>query len=143
LDGATFANLNKLIMHNLVEFGSMNEVDVANKLVFFGTNGVIVFQGFKNGVNTNMMQNHVLIMNGVHYMAHYTKLDAQTLSNLSLVGKIKSLFTSMHNYFAHNVATLLLEEWEDDTHTPKMGTWESLRTLKTLEFYFRGQNTSH
>jgi hypothetical protein len=32
------------------------------------------------------------------------------------------------------VATLLLEEWEDDTHTPEMGTWESTGTPETLEF---------
>jgi hypothetical protein len=41
------------------------------------------------------------------------------------------------------VATLLLEEWEDDSHTPEMGTWESARTPKILEFNFKGQNTSH
>jgi hypothetical protein len=40
------------------------------------------------------------------------------------------------------VATPLLEECEDDIHTLKMGTWESTRTPKTLEFDFRGQNTS-
>ncbi len=40
-----------------------------------------------------------------------------------------------------NVTTLLLEEWEDDTHTPEMGTWESTGTPKTLEFDCRGQNT--
>jgi hypothetical protein len=33
-----------------------------------------------------------------------------------------------------NVATLLLEEWEDDSHILEMGTWESIRTPKTLEF---------
>jgi hypothetical protein len=27
-----------------------------------------------------------------------------------------------------HVATLLLEEWEDDSHTPEMGTWESTRS---------------
>ncbi len=43
----------------------------------------------------------------------------------------------------YSVATPLLEECEDDTHTPKMGTWESRRTLKTLELNCRGQNTSH
>jgi hypothetical protein len=41
------------------------------------------------------------------------------------------------------VATLLLEEWEDDTHTPEMGTWESVGTPKTSEFDFKGQNTSY
>jgi hypothetical protein len=40
-----------------------------------------------------------------------------------------------------SVATPHLEECEDDTHTPEMGTWESSGTLKTLEFNYRGQNT--
>jgi len=45
------------------------------------------------------------------------------------------------------VATPLLEECEDDTHIPEMGTWESFgtsesfETPKTLEFDCRGQNT--
>jgi hypothetical protein len=47
------------------------------------------------------MQNHVPFMSGVHCMAHHTNLVVQTLSSLSLVGKIESLLTSMHNYFAH------------------------------------------
>jgi hypothetical protein len=46
--------------------------------------------------------------------------------------------------FACNiVATLLLEVWEDDTHTPKMGTWESTGTPETSKFDRRGQNTLH
>jgi hypothetical protein len=40
-----------------------------------------------------------------------------------------------------HVTTPLLEECEDDTHTPEMGTWESFETSKTLELDFRGQNT--
>ncbi len=32
------------------------------------------------------------------------------------------------------VTTLLLEEWEDDFHTPEMGTWESVGTPKTSKF---------
>jgi hypothetical protein len=41
-----------------------------------------------------------------------------------------------------DVATPLLEECEDDTHTPEMGTWESSGTPKTSKFDFKGQNTS-
>jgi hypothetical protein len=41
------------------------------------------------------------------------------------------------------VVTLLLEEWEDDSHTPEMGTWESIGTPKISEFNRKGQNTSH
>ncbi len=41
------------------------------------------------------------------------------------------------------VTTPLLEECEDDTHTPKKGTWESFGTPKISEFDCRGQNTLH
>jgi len=40
------------------------------------------------------------------------------------------------------VATPLLEECEDDTHTPEMGTWELSGTPKTSELDCRSQNTS-
>jgi len=36
-----------------------------------------------------------------------------------------------------------LRECEDETHIPKMGTWESSGTPETLEFDYRGQNTLH
>jgi hypothetical protein len=39
------------------------------------------------------------------------------------------------------VATLLLEECEDEIHTPELGTWESTGTVETLKFNCRGQNT--
>jgi hypothetical protein len=41
------------------------------------------------------------------------------------------------------VVTLLLEEWEDDSHTPEMGTWESIETPEITKFNFKGQNTLH
>ncbi len=36
-----------------------------------------------------------------------------------------------------------LRKCGDETHTPKVGTWESSGTPKTLEFNGRGQNTLH
>jgi len=36
-----------------------------------------------------------------------------------------------------------LKECEDETHTPKIGTWESSGTPKISEFNWRGQNTLH
>jgi hypothetical protein len=37
----------------------------------------------------------------------------------------------------------ILEEWEDDSLTPKMGTWEFVGTPETSKFNCKGQNTSH
>ncbi len=41
------------------------------------------------------------------------------------------------------IATLLLEEWDDDIHVLEMGTWESTETPKNSEFDCNGQNTLH
>jgi hypothetical protein len=38
---------------------------------------------------------------------------------------------------------LTLRECEDETHTPEMGTWESIGIPKSLEFNCNGQNTLH
>jgi hypothetical protein len=54
LDGAIFANLTKLTMRSLVEFGSMTKTDVTNKLVCFGIDGMTIFQSLKNGVTTKL-----------------------------------------------------------------------------------------
>jgi hypothetical protein len=42
-----------------------------------------------------------------------------------------------HFFSKISVATLLLEEWEDNFHSPEMGTWESAGTPKTSEFDLR------
>jgi hypothetical protein len=47
----------------------------------------------------------------------------------------------MHYLHTFIVATLLLEEWEDDTHTPEIGTWESTGTSEFSEFDCRGQKS--
>jgi hypothetical protein len=58
-------------------------------------------------------------------------------------GSLHHIFLKIRNSKNVIVATLLLEEWEDDSHIPEMGTRESVGTFKTLEFHFRGQNTLH
>jgi hypothetical protein len=50
VDGAIFNNLTSVIMKSLMEFGGLSEIDLVNKLVYFGANGITIFQGVKNGV---------------------------------------------------------------------------------------------
>jgi len=50
VDGGSFDNLTFLIMQSLTNYGGYNEINIANKLVCFGTNGVTIFQGLKYGV---------------------------------------------------------------------------------------------
>jgi len=42
INGVMINNLTLQIVQNLVEFGRMNKMDVANKLICFGTNGVTI-----------------------------------------------------------------------------------------------------
>jgi hypothetical protein len=99
---ATSNNLNSLIVKNLVEYGGLIEMEIANKLVYLGENGVNVFQGVKVGVTTQLMTKHAPYVKSVHCMAHHTNLVVRTLGGLSLVTKIESLLSFTYNYFAHS-----------------------------------------
>ncbi len=61
-------------MKIFVEFGGLIEMEIANKLICFETNGINVFQGVKIGVTTQLMMKHAPYVNGVHCMAHRTNL---------------------------------------------------------------------
>jgi hypothetical protein len=57
VDGTTFDNLTltSFIVKTLMEFGGLNEANLANKLVCFGADGVIIFQGVKNVIIPQIM----------------------------------------------------------------------------------------
>ncbi len=61
-------------MENVVKFGDLNEIELAQKLVFFEDDGVIIFQGVKTKVTTQLMQKHASYLNGVHYLPHHVNL---------------------------------------------------------------------
>jgi hypothetical protein len=43
VDGSLFDNFTTIIIHFLVVFGGMLEIDLANKVVCFGVDNVIIF----------------------------------------------------------------------------------------------------
>jgi hypothetical protein len=43
VDETTFDNLTSFIVESLMEFGSLSEIYFANKLVYFGADGVTIF----------------------------------------------------------------------------------------------------
>jgi hypothetical protein len=43
-------NLTSFIVQSSVDYGGLSEIDIANKLVCFGTNEVTIFHGVKNGI---------------------------------------------------------------------------------------------
>jgi hypothetical protein len=44
VDGTTFDNLTSLIVNNLMEFGGLNETNLANKLVYFGAKELLFYR---------------------------------------------------------------------------------------------------
>jgi len=58
VDGATFDNLTSFIMKSLMEFGGLSETNLANKLVSFGVDKIVIFQDVKNGFIAQIMQKH-------------------------------------------------------------------------------------
>jgi hypothetical protein len=102
---AIFDNLTLLIVKSIVEYGGVSEMEIINNLGCFEIDGVNdVFQGVKFNVTIQLMLKHVLYVFSVHCMAHHINLAIQTLSGLSLVTKIESLF-----YYTHNVFTRYLK----------------------------------
>ncbi len=71
VNGGTSNNLTFIIIHSLVVFGAMSETDITNKVVYFGANGVIIFQGLKIGVIVQSVSKHCPFVVGIHYMAHW------------------------------------------------------------------------
>ncbi len=45
IDGSIINNLTFLIIQSLVEYGGLNEVNIAMKLIYFGANEVTIFHG--------------------------------------------------------------------------------------------------
>ncbi len=70
VDGSTFDNFTIIIIHFLVVFGGMLEIDLGNKVVCFGVDSVIIFQGLKIGVIVLLINKHCLLLIGIYWMAH-------------------------------------------------------------------------
>jgi hypothetical protein len=50
LYGAITCNLTKVIMASLLQYGGLSKTNMASKLIMFGVDGVLIFQGVKINV---------------------------------------------------------------------------------------------
>jgi hypothetical protein len=75
-------------------------MELAEKLIYFGTDGEAVFQGSRNGVIQQLKEKHSPFVIGVHDFAHRTNLAVEALSNLPMVQRLESLCKSLHSYFS-------------------------------------------
>jgi hypothetical protein len=63
-------NLTKVIVGSLSQYRGLFETNLVSKLISFGANGALVFQGAKTSVITQLKETHTPFMLGVHCFAH-------------------------------------------------------------------------
>jgi hypothetical protein len=71
-----------MIVEQLSWYGGILEMELVEKMICFGTDGVAVFQGSRNGVIQQLKEKHAPFVIGVHDFAHHTNLAVEALSNL-------------------------------------------------------------
>ncbi len=70
VNGSTSDNFTSIIIFFLTIFGGMLETNIVNKVVCFGANYVVVFQGLKTSVIIQLVSKHCPFVVRIHYMAH-------------------------------------------------------------------------
>jgi hypothetical protein len=80
----------------------MSKIDLANKVVCFGVNGITIFQGLKIGVTIQLTNKHCPFLIGNHCMAHRCNLDFQTFSSVTFVVNVEALLASMYTYYSQS-----------------------------------------
>jgi hypothetical protein len=93
-------NLTNMIVEQLSWHGGISEMELVEKMIYFGADGAAVFQGSRNGVIQQLKEKHTPFVIGVHDFAHRTNLAVEALSNLPVVQRLKSLYKSLHSYFS-------------------------------------------
>ncbi len=71
MDGATSNNFIVMIIHSLIVFGGLLEMDIANKVVCFRADGITIFQGLKTSATIQLMAKHNPYIVNIHCMAHH------------------------------------------------------------------------
>jgi hypothetical protein len=99
ISGCTTNNFTHVILNSLLVYGDLTLGEI-NKLICFGSNGVVVFTSVCSGVTTVIFHKVVLLMLVVHCVAHMINLVVQTFSKQPLVQKIERLLHSTYTYFS-------------------------------------------
>ena len=72
------------------------------KINLFGADGVSSFQGCRNGVSKQLLENWSPYVLHVHYYGHRFNLVVKALSDFDIVSDIEDLVKVVHAYFAHS-----------------------------------------
>lgn len=102
IDGVHTNNLTIVSMRALEQGDGLQIEDITSKLLCFGADGVVTFQGTKIGVTTQIISKHAPYCIEMHHMAHGANLAFKRLSFLDVVARVEELLQSICTYFAHS-----------------------------------------
>ena len=98
-DNATTKTLFQLVKSNLIEYGAMDELTIAKKLVCVGADGASAMQGQRKGLCTKMQASCSPYVVGIHYMAHRMNLVFRVVKKFPSVNKVEDLVRELYAYF--------------------------------------------
>jgi hypothetical protein len=99
--GSKVNSITLLIMNSLMTERGSQEEDLTTKMVCFGVDGVITFQGLRSRIIVQIQQQYAPFVIGVHCMAHQINLAVQTFSHLPLISRIETFWQCLYVYFSH------------------------------------------
>ena len=88
-------------------YDGLSNQKISEGLITFGANGVSTSQGAKSSVKMQLINKHAPFMMGVHWMAHQTNIDVQTLSNFEVVRHVEDLLAALYSYFSSSPKRIL------------------------------------
>jgi len=99
-DGTSTDNLTFVIISALSVKVELSTEDITTKLMYFGVDRVVAFQGQRTRVTKQIQSKHIPFAQGGHCMACRCNLAFKTLSSLDIISTIEDLLLVCYNYFA-------------------------------------------
>jgi hypothetical protein len=84
-EGGNANHLKDMTLCALRYHGSLDDDQIAEKVISFAADGAFVFQGRTHGVTKQLQDQATPYLMGIDYMAHRTNLAVKPLSNLPMV----------------------------------------------------------
>ena len=95
-------NLYELLKTILIEYGGLDSMEIAKKLVFFGADGALVMQGHKCVLCKKIKNDLAPYTIPIHCMAHRMNLAFGIVSDFGCVSKVESLIKEIYQYFCRS-----------------------------------------
>jgi hypothetical protein len=83
-------------MNALLVNGGLKKEHLLGKLLYFGANGVSIFQGVKIGVTQHIKEFWAPFSMGFHCIAHRVNLTLQSLSDLIFIARFESFMINLY-----------------------------------------------